>query len=235
MNQNETSRNGETSPQKPKKDILLPTVIALIAVMAAVLILGASGLIQAGGDTSSSPSSGGSVSLASAASSEGYALSSGEPAAAAGGSVSAQSAASAPSAESGTDSSSTQSGSAAPQAPAGSGAESDSGTKQKTETTTTGSAVSQAAPQMQPFSPQDGSSDAPSEDAPSPGSGVSRKTFNALTQGMSYDDVAAAFGDPGTLAGSSGNTQIYEWSASGSSVRIEFKNGVLTHKYQFGL
>lgn len=235
MNQNETSRNGETSPQKPKKDILLPTVIVLIAVMAAVLILGASGLIQSGGGASSSPSSGGAVSLASAASSEGYAISSGEPAAAAGGSVSAQPAASAPSAESGADSSPAQSGSAAPQAPAGSGAESNSGAEQRTETTTTGSAVSQAAPQMQPFSPQDGSSDAPSEDTPSPGSGISWKTFNALTQGMSYDDVAAAFGDPGTLVDSTGSTEIYEWSGSGSSVRITFKDGVLTHKYQFGL
>ncbi len=234
MNQNETSRNGETSPQKPKKDILLPTMIALIGVMAAVLILGASGLIQSGGSASSSSSSGGAVSLA-AASSEGYAISSGEPAAAAGGSVSAQQVGSAPSSDSGSDSSSAQSGSAAPQAPAGSGAAGDSGAEQRTETTTTGSAVSQAAPQMHPFSPQDGSSDAPSEDTPSPGSGVSRKTFNALTQGMSYDDVAAAFGDPGTLVDSTGSTEIYEWSGSDSSVRITFKDGVLTHKYQFGL
>jgi hypothetical protein len=242
LNQNETSRNGEASPQKPKKDILLPTVIALIGVMAAVLIAGASGLIQAGGGTSSSPSSsGGAVSLASAASSEGYAISSGEPAAATGGSVSAQSSASAPSAESGTDSSAAQSGSAAPQAPAGSGTGSDPETVRRTETT--GSAVSQAAPQMQPFSTGSSSAGASSEAAPSQddfsGSAVSRQEFDTLAQGMTYDDVVAAVGGPGTPSDSSfGNTKTYQWDGYGSSgawVKIIFKSGRLAYKYKFGL
>lgn len=238
MNQNESLPNGNTAPQKPKKDILLPTMIALIAVMAAVLILGVSGLIRPG--DSSSSSSSGAVSIAAGASSggtssDGYAVSSGEPAAAAGGTVSGQAVASAPSSESGTDSSAQQGNSAVSSGSTGSDVGSETQTVQRTETT--GSAISQAAPKTQPIAPQS-NSDASSQAAPSPdgsGGSVSRQEYDKLTPGMNYDDTAAALGGPGSLVDSSGNTKIYEWNESGSSIRITFKNGVLAHKYQFGL
>ncbi len=239
MNQNEKSPGGESSPQKPKKSLLLPTMIALIAVMAAVLILGVSGIIQTGNSASSAPSSGGAVSIVADASSTDtssgeYAVSSGQPAAA-GGSVSGQPVASAPSDESRTDSSKQQSGSAASSGTAASGTGGGTQTVQRTETT--GSAISQAAPKTQPISPQSDSG-APAQTGPSPdgtGGSVSRQEFDKLTQGMSYDDVAAALGGPGALVDSTGSTKIYEWSGSGSSVRVTFKDGVLAHKYQFGL
>ena len=68
---------------------------------------------------------------------------------------------------------------------------------------------------------------------------ISREEYDSLRNGMTYDEVKAAVGGPGTLTtDSNANTKIYKWSGIGSSdsyAQLTFKSGKLAFKIQFGL
>jgi hypothetical protein len=79
--------------------------------------------------------------------------------------------------------------------------------------------------------------------APTPDTSLTVTKFNAIQNGMSYEQVKQIMGSAGTLqvdssvAGYTG--QIYEWKETGfltaKVVTVQFQNGAVIQKAQFGL
>jgi len=86
----------------------------------------------------------------------------------------------------------------------------------------------------------DGASVTPPESRSPPR--VSRRAFDSLRLGMSYEEVTALLGGPGTLESEAGGglgttVRHYEWSdpASGANIVCVFTGGALSVRTQFGL
>lgn len=70
---------------------------------------------------------------------------------------------------------------------------------------------------------------------------IDRDKFNAINTGMTYDEVVAVVGGPGTedsyteFMGSTSTSYIWSGSSLGSSASVTFTDGKVSNKTQFGL